>query len=615
MAILFPSLPKPKGFFRKFDVVSSFKTRALVYFLGSAVICFQALSTQTKAGELDEKATAILKKHCAKCHDANFPNRSTDDYSGPLTSILNPRALFQQKYLIPKSAEDSDIYLRLSEGEMPPPGDEPNGRPSEDEIATVKEWINSISSLEAAKRQFLSVESEFAKVRDYLQTIPSDERSFVRFFSIRQSHNNRDLYSEDLDMLRLALAKSINSLSWQRTLVSLNPIDLQQTVYAIDLRDVGWSIATWDKVTSHYPYGVRYDTSPVDDELNNNAVEVYRRTGTIIPIIRADWFITSATAPPLYHVLLEIPETAEVLEKRLGIDAEENIRSGRVARAATLKSGVSAQNRMIERHQNGLFGFYWKSYDFKSLKESPRSSLIRFPLGPPMKDHPYPEFAFQHDGGELIFELPNGLQGYMLIDDKGNRIDAGPREVVEDKEGRFSGSGDIVNGISCMGCHANGMRNMPSDVLRGDTAIQGRPLRLLRKLHPGDEVVDNWIKKDRESFQSAVLKVMKSVPSSQIDLVTEQGSVLEPVTSAAKTFRETIDLNDLAAELEFDDPQKLAIAIENNPELRREGLAPVAKGKPYQRSTLEHRPALSSTYQRIIAGLGKGSAAWVVASD
>ncbi len=589
--------------------------RTTLFLFCSAAICFQSLVLKAQAGELDDQASAILKKHCAKCHDANYPNRSTDDYSGPLTDILNPRALFQQKHIVPKAPEDSNIFVRLSDGEMPPPGDEPNGRPSNEEIGVIREWIASMSELEAAKRDFLTVKSEFAETQKYLRKLPSDERSNVRFFSIRTSHNNRNLYPEDLDMLRLALAKSINSMSWQRQLVSLNPIDTQNTIYAIDLRDLGWNAESWNKITSAYPYGIRYDDSPVDDVLNSSAVDVYRQSGTVLPIVRADWFITTATAPPLYHELLQIPLSAQALEQRLGISAENNIRDGRVVRAATLKSGVSAQNRMIERHQNGLFGFYWKSYDFKSLRDSPRSSLMQFPLGPPMNGHPFPDLAFQHDGGELIFELPNGLQGYMLIDDKGRRIDAGPREVVEDKEGRFSGTGDIVNGISCMGCHANGMRSMPSDVLRGETAIQGSALRFLRKMHPGDEVVDDWIEKDRETFQSAVLKVMKAVPSNEVSLVTEQGSVLEPITSAAKTFRDTIDLNDLAAELEFDDPQRLAIAIENNPQLLQEGLGPVAKGKPYQRSSLEHKPALSSSYQRIIAGLGKGTAAWVADSN
>ena len=60
--------------------------------------------------------------------------------------------------------------------------------------------------------------------------------------------------------------------------------------------------------------------------------------------------------------------------------------------------------------------------------------------------------AFEHDGGEIIYALPNGLQAYMLVDGKDARIDAGPLDVVQDRN-QHSGNPTIVNGISCMGCH------------------------------------------------------------------------------------------------------------------------------------------------------------------
>ena len=69
-------------------------------------------------------------------------------------------------------------------------------------------------------------------------------------------------------------------------------------------------------------------------------------------------------------------------------------------------SGVSGQNRMVERH-DAQFGAYWKSYDFKP--NNTKSDLAQFPLGPVFKDHPFEKLAFEHDGGELIFNLPNGF--------------------------------------------------------------------------------------------------------------------------------------------------------------------------------------------------------------
>ena len=40
--------------------------------------------------------------------------------------------------------------------------------------------------------------------------------------------------------------------------------------------------------------------------------------------------------------------------------------------------------------------------------------------------------AFEHAGGEIIFQLPNKLQGYLLVNSKDERIAAGPIEIVSD---------------------------------------------------------------------------------------------------------------------------------------------------------------------------------------
>src|SRR5205823_8754042 len=109
-------------------------------------------------------------------------------------------------------------------------------------------------------------------------------------------------------------------------------------------------------------------------------------------------------------------------------------------------SGVSRNNRLIERHKTG-YGAYWKSYDFAG--NSGRQNLFAHPLGPGPDEN-----TFQQDGGEIIFNLPNGLQAYLLVDAKGRRIDKGPQNIVSDPK---QGDRAVVNGVSCMSCHAQGM--------------------------------------------------------------------------------------------------------------------------------------------------------------
>jgi hypothetical protein len=57
---------------------------------------------------------------------------------------------------------------------------------------------------------------------------------------------------------------------------------------------------------------------------------------------------------------------------------------------------------------------------------------------------------FQENGGELIFNLDNGLQGYYVVNAAGVRQSKAPNNVVQDPRSR---DGAVETGISCMNCH------------------------------------------------------------------------------------------------------------------------------------------------------------------
>src|SRR5262249_42645988 len=125
----------------------------------------------------------------------------------------------------------------------------------------------------------------------------------------------------------------------------------------------------------------------------------YDATECPLPYARGDWFVAAASHPPLYHEVLELPLNEKELEKQLRVDVAGDIRSERVARAGFNGSGVSRNNRLVERHESG-YGAYWKSYDFAS--NAGQKNLFGVPLGPGTAVN-----NFAHDGGEIIFNLPN----------------------------------------------------------------------------------------------------------------------------------------------------------------------------------------------------------------
>src|SRR5207253_5097359 len=124
-----------------------------------------------------------------------------------------------------------------------------------------------------------------------------------------------------------------------------------------------------------------------------------------LPYVRGDWFVAVAATPPLYHQILQLPDEERELATLLRLDVDEDICNDRVARAGFNGSGIARNNRLIERHEAG-YGAYWRSYDFAG--NAGVQNLFANPLGPGDG-----ETAFRHDGGEIIFNLPNGLQAYL----------------------------------------------------------------------------------------------------------------------------------------------------------------------------------------------------------
>jgi hypothetical protein len=215
---------------------------------------------------------------------------------------------------------------------------------------------------------------------------------------------------------------------------------------------------------------------------------------------------------------------------------------------------VSRNNRLIERHESS-FGAYWKSYDFGS--SAGRQNLFEHPLGP------NGDSAFDHNGGEIVFSLPNGLQGYMLVDGKGNRIDKGPTSIVSDPK---QADRAVVNGLSCMSCHSRGMIEK-SDQVRA--SVQNNPKAFDKKeaetilaLYPPKKELDRLIQEDAERYARAVAETGCRVDRDRRVI----GS--DPVVNLAHVFESELDLQLAAAEAGVK-IEVLLKALDRTPQLAR----------------------------------------------
>lgn len=583
----------------------------LVGCLFATIICHTAptLFAQDATAPLADRAYGLLKKYCYGCHGVKFEVEGFN--------VLKRDVLLggEKKYVIAGQPDQSVLWRRTGiDGEMPPDG---SPKPSAAELATIKQWIVAGAPFPASgTRKFISDSDVLTAVRNDLRRTPQADRRYRRYFSLANLHNNsftqrigkngKNVDDSELPLMRAAVSKLVNSLSWKPIAVPV-VVDANQVVLRIDLRDVGWDRrGVWTEILRAYPYAVKWHVHP-DEALRELAIEVYQLAASDVPVIRADWFIDTAARPPLYYQILDLPKLASDVERLLKVDVEEDFLKDQLRRAGFAESGVSKSNRLVDRHK-AAYGAYWKSYDFK--RSEGEGNLVQFPLGPAFARNPLPRQAFAHDGGEMIFNLPNGLQGYFLTDAPGNRIDAGPPEVVRDLK-ETSGSILVVNGLSCMACHERGVVRF-KDSVRNGLAVDGAARLKVQRLFPTEAEMERLLDQDEARFMKALTEAIGPFLQVGADKGKDIRQFPEAVGSVARAYQRDLEIEEAAVELGMSDPKELATFIKANSRLRELGLGPLVpgsngKGAAIKRTTWAAAGGLLSLHQRVASELDLGT--------
>jgi hypothetical protein len=68
------------------------------------------------------------------------------------------------------------------------------------------------------------------------------------------------------------------------------------------------------------------------------------------------------------------------------------------------------------------------------------------------------------------------MQGYMLVDGAGKRIDEGPISIVRDLN-EHANSPVITNGVSCFGCHQKGLMDVNDTIRDSSKGLTGNDRR------------------------------------------------------------------------------------------------------------------------------------------
>ncbi len=456
-----------------------------------ALMCLLSLGAGSQniaaQSQLAQDTYAIFEASCLNCHGPDGAFRET--------LLMEHSELIDGGTVVPGNPDASELYKRLL-GPTENGAQMPFGLPplSPQSIEVVRRWILAgapdWTPTSTPLRRFITPREALTSIESHLNSLSSFDRSFARYFTMTHLYNAAET-PEILAEYRTALYKLVNSLSWGSGIINPQPIDPQATIYYIDLRHYEWDVNDgWTKIEEAYPYHISFE-APAHLALQNQLGRLQIQMKTDVPSVHVDWFIATASTPPLYHDLLSLPLTDRDLETRLEVDVARNLINApgvRVWRAGFKNSGVSNHNRVVERHTS-RYGAYWKSYDFAGSVGT--QNILTHPLN------------FTHDGGEVIFNLPNGLQGYYLSNASGLRLDEAPINIVSNPA---ASDPTVRNGISCIGCHTEGMKTFEDEVR---SVIQSNPNPPYNKaqalrLYVQKSDMDARVGEDMETYRAAL---------------------------------------------------------------------------------------------------------------
>lgn len=293
---------------------------------------------------------------------------------------------------------------------------------------------------------FVTADDVYAQVADDLRSRDADDAIFTRYVSLADQANAKGCGSA-LDGDRSALNKLVNSLSMDASITTPELIDVNQTLYRIDLRDYAWDRSVevsgvafadgWEAIIASSPYAVPFVGEDADDAVAD--------TGTLVPVLFGDAFVAAASRAPLYYALLGVPANLDdFLSDDLGVEVDDATASARFAGLAPNRAGREFLAERFELQVRA--GYAWQ------LSELNRRRGAR-------------------GERELVFTLPNGLLAHVVADANG-RVKAASDVVLDPAEGDQRAK--VAH--SYMREHAQGVGAIPSEagldaILAEDRAV------------------------------------------------------------------------------------------------------------------------------------------------
>ena len=147
----------------------------------------------------------------------------------------------------------------------------------------------------------------------------------------------------------------------------------------------------------------------------------------------------------------------------------------------------------------------------------------------------------------MVFHLPNGLQGYFIVDAHGKRIDEAPIQIVADSKSPLRNQ-QVINGISCIVCHREGMQVFV-DEIRNSHGLTGDSAQKVRRLYLEQKEMDRLVARDRDRFLLALEQSIGSFARGEEEADFPITKYREPIGAIAGHYARDLTIEDIMAEL------------------------------------------------------------------
>jgi hypothetical protein len=275
-----------------------------------------------------------------------------------------------------------------------------------------------------------------------LARVDQDDRLFTRYLVMSHKRNQGQEFDE-LGSHEAAIQKTLNSLNDRiDDLAFAEPIDSAETIYRFDLRSFDMTRDDWLVVEKFDPFDLESFTDEGETiKFLTNARKAW---------LHFDNFIDVSQSADVYYFITDTPPRLGDLLRKIGVNAQAQFDDFSASFLGFNGSEISIQkNRMIVRFESEE-GYAWITFDPDGDFNRNANLFER-----PCLNGTGCEAIFDFAASEIIWTLPNGMQGYALYNAQGEIQNEAPIDVVTDT--RSPVSPIISNAISCHRCHKTGI--------------------------------------------------------------------------------------------------------------------------------------------------------------